>query len=209
MREEYLIKKLREGASLLDINLDASQLAKLIAYIHLIQKWNRTHNLTAIDSIEEMVIKHLLDSLSILPFINETVLLDVGSGAGLPSIPLAIANPDLNCTALDASHKRIVFMRTVARELALDNLEVVHSRVENFKAKAFPLICSRAFSSLKQFVQSTQHLLQSDGCWMAMKGAVTDVEREELPPTIRIEKEVLLTVPGVQAERRLLFLTNL
>jgi len=206
--DESLLQQLREGVSGLQICLDDGQLGTLIAYVQLLKKWNRTHNLTSIDSLEEMLVKHLLDSLSTLPYISESAMLDVGSGAGLPSIPLAIARPGLNCTALDASHKRTVFMRTAARELALDNVEVVYSRVEKFQAKPFPLICSRAFSSLKQFVQSTGHLLQGDGSWIAMKGAIKELEREELPASIRVVKEVPLSVPGLQAERRVLFLKN-
>lgn len=190
----------------LGISLDQQQLEKLISYLSLIYKWNKTHNLTAITSLDEMVVKHLLDSLSLLPYIDQTSLLDVGAGAGLPSIPIAIANNQVLCTALDSSHKRTVFMRTAARELELENLEVVHSKAQDFKGRKFPLICSRAFSSLKNFVTGTEHLLESGGCWLAMKGQEPGQERDDLPASVNVVREIALTVPGLQAQRRLVIL---
>lgn len=206
MPEDVLYQKLAQGVTDLGLTVEVSQKEKLIRFIGLIEKWNKTHNLTAIESLDEMVVKHLLDSLSLLPHLDNNELLDVGAGAGLPSIPLAIANSDLNCTALDASYKRTVFMRTVARELGLSNLTIVHSKVEAFQSNPFPAICSRAFSSLKDFVLSTEHLLQENGCWLAMKGQEPEAEIDDLPLNACIVNELALHVPGLDAQRRLIVL---
>ena len=196
---------LDQGLDALGLALDESKRQKLLDYVQLLNKWNKVHNLTGVRDPEEMVTLHLLDSLAIMPHIHAQRLLDVGSGAGLPGIPLAICLPDLQVTVMDSSQKKASFMRQAKAELGLQNLEVVCGRVEDYRPEApFDVITSRAFSELALFVKLTQHLATEEGQWLAMKGVYP---QEELDKLEIIPSQVLpLKVPGLQAQRHLVFL---
>lgn len=202
-------------AGLLDMGLQVSveKQAKLIAYLLLIDKWNKVHNLTAVRDPLEMVTLHLLDSLSVLPYVQALAaknLLDVGAGAGLPSIPLAICLPELQVTAIDSVQKKTSFMRQVKGELALSNFHVEAGRVEALKKEhKFDVIISRAFSEIALFIQLTKHVLAEGGLWLAMKGVVPnhEFEAQDFKSTgIQPRKIVALNVAGLAAERHLVFL---
>ena len=195
---------LQQGVQQLSLQLDESQIDQLLCFGDLIVKWNKTHNLTAITDPLSVVSKHLLDSLSISSSFPEGSALDVGSGAGLPGIPLAIVNPQQEFTLIDSSLKRIAFIREAKRELALTNITAIHSRVEDFKGESFAVITSRAFSSLGTMLQQTQHLLADGGCWFAMKGVVPTEEINEIGSAFKVQKTNKLLVPGLDAERHII-----
>ena len=165
-----LTQVLLNAAHTNDIELGDDQASTLINYLTLLQKWNGTHNLTAITSTSEMLSKHLIDSLSIARNWPKGKTLDVGSGAGLPGIPLAVVNPTYSFTLVDASHKRVAFLREVCRVLQLANVTPEHARVENLTASKYDVITCRAFSSLSDFIAKTKHLIADNGRWLAMKG---------------------------------------
>ena len=195
---------LQQGGNL----LSESQRNHLLSYLELLQKWNKVHNLTAVRDPAEMVTLHLLDSLSVLPHINVERLLDVGSGAGLPGIPLAVCRPDLQVAVMDASQKKASFMRQAKAELGLNNLEVLCGRVEQYQPpRIFDAIISRAFSDLKEFVSLTRHLLMPGGSWLAMKGAHPHDELAQLPADVQVIDILPLHVPGLDAQRHLVVLS--
>lgn len=200
-----LQEKLAAGIGAMGLDLLPQTQQKLLDYVALLAKWNKVHNLTAVRDPEEMVTLHLLDSLSVLPHIEGSCLLDVGSGGGLPGIPLAIARPDLSVTLLDSSHKKSAFQRQAKAELGLDNVEVVCSRVEAYQpAHKFDRVISRAFSDLAEYVKLTRHLLSDSGTWLAMKGVHP---YDELAQLKELQVEVVpLSVPGLEAQRHLVFL---
>lgn len=199
--------KLEAGLKQAGLMLNEGVRQKLLDYLALMQKWNKVHNLTAVRDPEDMVTLHLLDSLSVLPHIKARRLLDVGSGAGLPGIPLALCLPDLQVTVMDSSHKKTSFLRQTKAELGIANLEVVCGRVELYHPDAlFDIVISRAFSDLAEFISLTRHLCAPDGVWMAMKGVYPYDELAQLKATPA--QVVPLQVPGLQAQRHLVFLEN-
>ena len=198
---------LAQGIANMGLALSAEVQEKLLAYLNLLNKWNKVYNLTAVRDPLEMVTLHLLDSLSILPYINSTNLLDVGSGGGLPGIVLAICKPELQVTTIDTVQKKAIFMRQVKGELDLDNLSTVHARVENFQpSEPFEIVISRAFSEIALFIQLTKHLIAINGQWLAMKGVMPSGELEGLPLTP--SKIIPLKVAGLDAERHLVVFEN-
>ena len=202
-------EELLQGARELGIELSALQQEQLLAYLGLLIKWNKTYNLTAVRDPNEMVSRHLLDSLSVVPFVAERGdnWLDVGSGGGMPGIPLAILFPERRFTLLDSNGKKTRFLTQVKLELKLANLEVIHSRVEEFRPQVpFSGICSRAFSSLQDFTDWTRHLGNGDTHWLAMKGVQPDDELQALPADFRLQSCDVLKVPGCQGQRHLLIL---
>lgn len=201
-----LAQHLSTGLSELALALGPGQQQKLLDYIGLIAKWNKVYNLTAVRDPEAMVSQHLLDSLAVLPHLGRPArLLDVGSGAGLPGIPLAIACPDWQITLLDSIHKKSTFQRQACAELALANVAVVCERVEAWQpAEKFDAIVSRAFTELKEFARLTAHLLAKGGKLYAMKGVHPHEELAQLPKSIRVEEIIPLQVPGLNAERCLI-----
>ncbi|MCC6074503.1 16S rRNA (guanine(527)-N(7))-methyltransferase RsmG [Pseudomonas sp. GCM10022188] len=201
--------ELARGAAELGIELTAQQQEQLLAYLALLIKWNQAYNLTAVRNPDEMVSRHLLDSLSIVPFVAAAGdnWLDVGSGGGMPGIPLAILFPERRFTTLDSNGKKTRFQTQVKLELQLGNLEVVHSRVENFRpVQPFSGIVSRAFSSLADFATWTRHLGDQGTRWLAMKGQYPHDELVALPADFAVEADHLLQVPGCQGQRHLLIL---
>ncbi|AMR65195.1 16S rRNA (guanine(527)-N(7))-methyltransferase RsmG [Aquipseudomonas alcaligenes] len=201
--------ELAQGAHTLGVALSPLQQEQLLAYLALLIKWNKAYNLTAVRNPDEMVSRHLLDSLSVVPFVAQygDNWLDVGSGGGMPGIPLAILFPERRFTLLDSNGKKTRFLTQVKLELKLANLEVIHSRVEEFRPQVpFSGICSRAFSSLQDFTDWTRRLGNGDTHWLAMKGVQPDDELQALPADFRLQSCDVLKVPGCQGQRHLLIL---
>jgi 16S rRNA (guanine527-N7)-methyltransferase len=203
-----LAYQLADGLAAMGLSLPSEGQARLIAYVRLIEKWNRIHNLTAVRDPEKMVALHLLDSLSVLPHLaGMRTLLDVGTGAGLPGIPIAIARPDLQMTLLDSSHKKIAFLQHAKTELALTNCEIVCERVETWKpGRQFDGIVTRAFSDLCDFVTQAGHLAAPAGEMLAMKGVHPFEEIATLPKSHRVENVYELKVPSLDAKRHLILM---
>lgn len=180
----------------------------MLAYLDLLSRWNQTYNLTAVRDLLEMVPRHLLDSLSVLPWVGEGRLLDVGAGAGLPGIPLAIARPALEVTLVDSAGKKVRFMRHVQRALGLENIEPLHVRVESLQpAVAFDSVISRAFTSLAEFAASVRHLAGPGTRLLAMKGLRPDAEIGELPAWLSLDAVQELRVPGLHEQRHLVIMS--
>jgi 16S rRNA (guanine527-N7)-methyltransferase len=199
--------ELTQGARELGVDLSEVQHEKLLGYLALLIKWNKAYNLTAVRDPDEMVSRHLLDSLSVVPYIQGERQLDVGSGGGMPGIPLAILFPDMKVTCLDSNGKKTRFLTQVKLELKLDNLEVIHSRAEAYRPELpFTGIISRAFSSLEDFTQWTRHMGDTQTRWLAMKGLHPADELVALPADFRLESAQALAVPGCQGQRHLLIL---
>ncbi|MFM7481559.1 MAG: 16S rRNA (guanine(527)-N(7))-methyltransferase RsmG [Candidatus Methylopumilus sp.] len=194
-----------EGLQRMDLKLTDQVIDQLMTYLNLVEKWNRVYNLTAIRERDEMIKLHFLDSLSILNHLHVTKLLDVGSGAGFPGIVLAITKPELKVTVMDSINKKTTFMQQVKSELSLKNLDVVNSRVEDYQPiTLFEAVTSRAFSNLKNMMSLTQHTLQKEGVWLAMKSK--DV-KEELEGFEKNQYTLIpLEVPFISAERYLVIL---
>ena len=204
---EALEEKLAAGLSEMALSLDSGTQARLLQYLDLLEKWNRVYNLTAIRDKTQMVSNHLLDSLIVTPHISGSRILDVGSGAGLPGIPLALACPAIEVTLLDSNHKKTAFLRQAAAELALANMTVVSERVETWQpSQKFDCIVSRAFADLAEFVNLAKHLLKPDGYFAAMKGLHPYEEIEKLPSGWRTREVLALHVPGLDAVRHLVLI---
>ena len=205
-----LLDKLQTGLQLarLELAVDAQQ--KLLSYIDLLVKWNRSYNLTAVRKPEQMVTRHLLDSLVISPYLQGQQILDVGSGAGLPGIPLAVMHPEREFTLIDCNGKKTRFVTQAVAELGLENVNVIQSRIDVFQsATKFDSITARAFSTIKDLLSQTQHLIAKDGIFLVMKGvypAMELEELEELPDKFVITQTHELKVPELDAERHLLII---
>ncbi len=200
-------EQLERGVAALGLALDRTILAKLLQYLELLEKWNRVYNLTAIRGQDMMVSNHLLDSLAVAPYIKLNRVLDVGSGAGLPGIPLALAKPELEMTLLDSNHKKAAFLRQAAAELALSNVQVVSERVESWQTRSkFDCIVSRAFAELSEFVALAKHLLAPGGQFAAMKGLHPFEEIDRLPKGWKAKEVLPLKVPGLHAARHLVLI---
>ncbi|WP_036230285.1 16S rRNA (guanine(527)-N(7))-methyltransferase RsmG [Marinobacterium jannaschii] len=201
-----LATQLTRGISRMNLDISQQQIDKLLDYLALLIKWNKAYNLTAVRDPQEMVSRHLLDSLSILPFVSELPIIDVGSGPGLPGIPLAICRPELAVTTLDSNGKKTRFQNQVKLELGLENLTVVHTRLEEYRVEPFQQVISRAFASLQQMIQWTGPLCHQDGVFLAMKGLYPDSELAELPAGYELKQCHPLDVPETEGERHLLIL---
>jgi 16S rRNA (guanine527-N7)-methyltransferase len=194
-----------EGSQRMDLALSDQAIDQLMTYLDLVEKWNRVYNLTAIREREEMIKLHFLDSLSILKHVHVKNVLDVGSGAGFPGIVLAITKPELKVTVMDSVNKKTTFMQQVKSELSLMNLDVVNSRVEDYQPTTlFEAVTSRAFSNLKNMMSLTQHTLQKEGVWLAMKSK--DVKQEVEAFEKNQYTLIPLEVPFINAERYLVIL---
>ena len=196
-------------AGLVALRLDPALATPLLKYLGELVLWNKAYNLTAVREPAEMVTRHLLDSLAILPHVEGRTL-DVGSGAGLPGIPLALANPALNVTLLDSNGKKARFLRHAQRTLPLTNVEVVEARAEGFEPpQRYDTVVTRAFGSLREFIASTARLgAESNGRWLAMKGKLDRKELADVPPGFRVEQPIELKVPGLDEERHLIIITR-
>ena len=199
--------QLAAGIAALGLALPPDGETRLLAYLALLDKWNRVYNLTAVREPERMVSHHLLDSLTAVPYFTGPTVLDVGSGGGLPGIPLAIARPDLQVTLIDSIAKKTAFLMQAKTELGLENLAVTTGRVEDFRSESgFHTITSRAFSDLREFTSLTRHLLKPGGYWLAMKGLYPNEELVMLPPGVKVSADHSLLVPGLEASRHLIVL---
>ncbi|MFL9889538.1 MULTISPECIES: 16S rRNA (guanine(527)-N(7))-methyltransferase RsmG [Paraburkholderia] len=209
---EALAPLLTEGVRELGLDLSDTQLGKLLDYVALLSKWNAVYNLTAIRDPRQMLIQHILDSLSIVPHLaplGPSSVLDVGSGGGLPGIVLAIVLPEWTVTVNDIVHKKTAFQSQAKAELGLANLSVVTGRVETLQPGAevpakFDVIVSRAFAELADFVTLARHLVAEQGAIWAMKGVRPDGEIERLPAGAHVEQVIRLNVPSLDAERHLI-----
>lgn len=202
---------LRAGLATLGLDLDEQQQARLLDYLQLIGKWNKVYNLTALRSAQEMFSHHLMDSLAVIAPLRRHAagrplrILDVGSGAGLPGVVIAICCPEFQVECVDTVAKKAAFIQQAAATLGLANLRGVHDRVERL-AGPYDLICSRAFASLVDFVNWSEQALAKEGVWMAMKGKQPADEVAELPPDVTVFHVEPLRVPGLDAERCLVWL---
>ena len=195
-------------AGLVALRLDPALAGPLLRYLGELVLWNKAYNLTAVRDPVEMVTRHLLDSLAILPHVEGRAV-DVGSGAGLPGIPLAIANPALHVTLLDSNGKKARFLRHAQRTLPLGNVEVVEARAEAFAPpQRFDTVVSRAFSALGDFLEATAALGGDGARWLAMKGKLDRKELAVVPPGFRVGQEIQLHVPGLDEERHLIICTR-
>ncbi len=199
------------GASGMGVALTEGQAAKLLDYLDLLQKWNKAYNLTAVRDRSAMLTQHLLDSLAIVPHLPSGDLLDVGSGGGLPGIPLAILQPERSITLVDTVGKKVAFLKQAAITLGLKNLNAVSDRIESWAlpanhAAGFALITARAYATLATLVGQTRHLLAENGGWYAMKGVFPDAELAELPSDVAVKAVLPLQVPDLGAERHLVVL---
>jgi 16S rRNA (guanine527-N7)-methyltransferase len=199
------IDTLRAGAAALGVTLSDRQAEQLLAYGTLMLKWNKVYNLTAVRDPAGVMTHHLLDSLAVIAplqrqYPEQGRLLDVGSGAGLPGVIIAIMRPDIDVSCLDAVAKKAAFVQQVAVELELPNLRGLHARVELLDG-SYNIISSRAFASLPDFFSGSKHLLAADGVWLAMKGKTPNDELATLPTEVAVFHVEQLTVPGLDAER--------
>lgn len=207
-----LADTLSAGAEALGLTLSAGQHQKLLAYLALMAKWNRTYNLTAVRDPAQMMTHHLLDSLAaVSAFAQADNVLDVGAGGGLPGIVLAIwaaeARPGMKVSMIDTVHKKTAFLTQAKAELQLSNVSVYTARVEQLQVEQqFDVITSRAFAELNDFINWSNHLLQPGGRYIAMKGVMPQEEIARLPDGWKVEKTQALNVPGLDAERHLIFI---
>lgn len=208
--------QLAAAGEALGLQIDDSQIGQITRYLDLLERWNRTYNLTAVRERQEMLLQHVVDCMAVVAPLERRRsthssdrrfrCLDVGSGGGLPAVILSILSPGIDVVSVDTVGKKASFVRQVALELQLRNLGAEHARVEQFRAKPFDLITSRAFASLADFVRLTAALLMPEGAWMAMKGQVPDDEIAALPPGIDVFHVEHLTIPGLSAARCLVWM---
>lgn len=198
---------LKQGLQQMNIDLTVPQQLQLLAFVDLLKKWNSTYNLTALRNDQDVISHHILDSLTLLPYIEHARgLVDVGSGGGMPGIPVAIACPDLPVALLDANSKKTSFLQQAVIELGLSNVQVITARVEAMVGEHFDVITSRAFAELNDFVTITKQLMAKGGYWAAMKGVYPYEEIEHLPDSVELIQVDKLNVPHLNAERHMVLL---
>lgn len=196
--------QLESGAEELSVPLSSKEVDQLCVYLRLLQKWNKTYNLTALKGESEIVALHLLDSITILPHLRGEKHIDVGTGAGLPGLVIAVCRPEWRMTLLDSNGKKTGFLSQAKLELGLKNVQVVHSRAEGYQPEQrFNGILSRAFASLKDMTDNAAHLLADDGRFWAMKGRYPHEEIEELDSMYKVEVCQPLRIPDTSTERHL------
>ena len=205
MNPPSLHERLEHGTAALGLVLPDGAVDRLLAYQALLQRWNGTYNLTAVRDPAEMVTRHLLDSLAVLPYVRGDTLADLGTGPGLPGIVLAIAAPGRQVLLVDSNGKKVRFLREAIRTLGLEGVRAVQSRVEEVEGQ-FDCITARAFASLADMLGWGGHLLARDGVWLAMKGKPADEELPGIPAGFELRARHALHVPGLEAERHLLVL---
>lgn len=202
MSDAKIISALTKGFKELNINLNYEP---FLEYLKLLDKWNKAFNLTAIRDVEDMVNYHIMDSLAILPWVKGHYIIDVGTGAGLPGIPIALAMQQSKIFLLDSNVKKINFLEEVKRVLCLTNVEIVHMRVERFNPLIkFDMVITRAFSDLKKMIATTSHLLVENGILLAMKGKVLETELEDINKSCKIYE---YNVPNIEAKRAVVLIS--
>jgi 16S rRNA (guanine527-N7)-methyltransferase len=197
--------RLERGIASLGVQLPDGAVERLLDYQALLARWNATYNLTAIRDPAEMISRHLVDSLAILPYVHGSSLADLGTGPGLPGIPLAIAAPERQVLLVDSNGKKVRFLREAIRSLKLENVRAVQSRVEEVEGQ-FDCITARAFASLRDMLDWGGHLLTNNGTWLAMKGKHPEDELADMPPGFEVRAIHTLAVPDVGGERHLVVL---
>ena len=198
---------LASGLEALSLNLNDNQQHQLVEFVLLIDKWNKAYNLTSVRCPKQMMVKHILDSLAIVPHLTGENIIDVGTGPGLPGMPLAIAFPDKTFTLLDSLGKRVRFMTQCVHTLKLTNVTPVNSRVENHVGdKPYDIVLSRAFASLKDMLHWCEHLVDSDGQFLALKGQFPQSEIDEVSDHFQVVNTENITVPNLDGERHLVWL---
>lgn len=203
MNRSRLDERLRAGIDALGLDIDPEKRKRMLAYLELLGRWNRAYNLTAVEEAPAMVDRHLLDSLSILPWLTGSRILDAGTGAGLPGVVLAIARPECHFVLVDSNGKKVRFLRQVRRELGLANIEPVQARIEDFDPEPVPdLIVARALAPLPRLVAQLEPLLARGACLLAMKGPLAQSECAEVEDAYNVER-IELEVPGTDAVRNL------
>ena len=195
--------RLDSGLAALGLVLDEATRARLVAYVELLTKWNKAYNLTAVRDPLLMVSRHILDSLAVAPHVPERRIIDVGTGAGLPGIPLALAFPEREFVLLDSNGKKTRFLVQAKASLGLDNVEVVHARVEEYRPEVqFDAVITRAFAALADILIGSSHLLNAGGRFLAMKAVLEQQELAAIPPGFTIVQTIPLRVPGLELEQR-------
>lgn len=197
-----LKKKLTNLIDQTDLLITESQIDQLIHYVEMLNKWNKAYNLTAVRDPNEMLVKHIMDSLMVSPYLTGKTFIDVGTGPGLPGVPLAIINPDKQFDLVDSLGKRIRFLKQVHFELKLTNINPIQSRIEEYNDKKFDGVISRAFASLQDMLSWCKHLPDQKGFFYALKGS----EIDPIPLGFTLKKNVKLTIPGLDAERCLVII---
>ncbi|MBL4819833.1 MAG: 16S rRNA (guanine(527)-N(7))-methyltransferase RsmG [Gammaproteobacteria bacterium] len=206
--EEQLLglrEKLQSGLDELGLKITPEQVDMLLSFLEVLGKWNKKFNLSGIKKPSEMISRHLLDCLAVSPYIEGSVILDVGSGGGLPGIPLAILHPDKHFILLDSNGKKTRFLFQVKLALGLDNITIENKRIEDYQCtEQIDIVMSRAFSSLAKLVQSCASVAGENSKLLAMKGIYPTTEIEELPEGIKISRAIELTIPGIEGVRHLI-----
>lgn len=200
---DSLLEKLQQGCKALNIELSNEQYQQLLAYVVLLDKWNKVYNLTSVRDPSEMISRHILDSLVILPYLIGKTLLDVGTGAGLPGIPIAIVKPDMAVTLLDSNSKKTRFLQQAKAELNLSNVTVVHGRVEQAELPKFDTVTARAFSTIDDIIDLAGRHCDDAGCLLLMKGVYPEAELKAVKDGFHLQDVMSLTVPGCDGQRHL------
>ena len=203
-----LLQQIQQGCDDLALTLSEQQRQQLLSYVMLLAKWNKVYNLTSVRDIDVMVSRHLLDSLTVLPFLVGHSLLDVGSGAGLPGIPIAIARPDLAVTLLDSNSKKTRFLQQAKAELGLDNVTVIHERIEQASLPKFDLVTARAFSTITDIIDLTERHCHDASRLLLMKGVYPEEELMREVGGFKLESVHVLEVPGYEGQRHLVELVR-
>ena len=201
-RSQALLQSLRDGLEQMALKVTEEQQQSMIDYVLLLERWNKIHNLTAIRRAEQMISRHLLDSLTVIPFLRGNSIIDVGSGAGLPGIPLSITNPELNCLMVDRSQRKTLFVQQAVATLKLANASVMHSRVENLQLPTANGVVARAFSSPVDIINSCRHMCNPGGVMIFMMGHVSN-QFEQLPDDFRLDAVHKVSVAGSDATRHI------
>ncbi len=196
-------EKIQQGSDALGLSLSDEQCEKLATYIGLLDKWNKVYNLTSVRDPEEMISRHLLDSLAILPYLTGDTLLDVGSGGGLPGIPIAIVKPEMAVTLLDSNSKKTRFLQQAKAELGLDNVTVVHARIEQADLPLFSIVTARAFSTIKDMIDLAGKHCDDAGYLLLMKGVFPQQELDHVTGEYEVQDVVSLTIPDCDGQRHI------
>lgn len=207
--DNSLLAKLEMSLAEMDLQVSEEQKCSLVRYVQMMHKWNKAYNLTSVRDPQQMVIKHIVDSIVVAPHLTGSRYIDVGTGPGLPGIPLAIMHPQKHFVLLDSLGKRVRFMKQVGFDLGISNIEPIQSRVEDYvNPIGFDGVLSRAFASIKDMLHWCQHLVDSRGVFLALKGQYPTEELEQLPTGFVLRNSVELVVPGLEGERHLLEIVN-
>lgn len=199
---------LADGLKNMQLSISEEKQQQLIEYVNLLNKWNAVYNLTALRQDEQIISRHILDSLSVLPFLtNIKTIIDIGSGGGMPGIPIAIAIPEVEITLLDSNSKKTSFLQQAIIELKLNNVTVKNERAEAFYEQKFDAVISRAFAELSSFTQLTCHMLNENSVWIAMKGVYPYEEIAHLPEYVNVNRVQPVSVYNLDAQRHIIIMS--